>query len=242
MRYAIFSDIHSNLEAFDAVINAYKKESIDRYIHVGDVVGYAANPKECIEQLKKITDIAVAGNHDWAAVNLFSLEHFNPEAGEAILWTRKNLDESSRGFLEELKLVYKNEDLTAVHGTLHHPRDFNYLNDAYIAEETFRILETTVCFVGHTHSPGIFSKDKTENIYHRKSNKIILEESTKYIIDVGSVGQPRDENPQAAYCIYDTVKKEIEIKRVAYNLKAAKDKIIKAGLPKFLGERLAVGK
>ena len=110
MRYGIFSDIHANLEAFDAVIEAFKLEAIDKYLCVGDVVGYAANPKECIKKVKMLAMITVAGNHDWASVDLFSTDYFNPIASEAIFWTKRNLSDEDRYFLESLKLIYKNED------------------------------------------------------------------------------------------------------------------------------------
>ncbi len=123
MRYAIFSDVHSNLEALEAVIEALKRESPDKYLCAGDIVGYAANPKECIERIRAITSLIVAGNHDWASVDLFPTENFNPAAGQAISWTRRHIDDDNRYFLESLKLIYKNDDLTLVHGTLDNPQD-----------------------------------------------------------------------------------------------------------------------
>jgi len=242
LRYGIFSDIHSNLEALDAVIGAYRKEKIDKYLCAGDVVGYAANPKECIEKIRTLAMITVAGNHDWASVNLFSTDYFNPLAKEAVYWTTCNLDEQGRYFLEVLPLVYKNEDLTLVHGTLDGPGDFDYMTDGYIASKTFELLETDICFVGHTHVPGVFIKSKNSHIEYREGSNIDIKEENKYIINVGSVGQPRDGNPQAAYCIYDTEKKNVQIQRISYDIQATRKKIIAEGLPGFLGERLLVGR
>lgn len=242
MRYGIFSDIHSNLEALNAAVDAYKKEKIDKYLCIGDVVGYASNPKECIEIINTLAMITIAGNHDWASVNLFSVDYFNPNAQDAIFWTRRNLDDSSRNFLESLKLVYKNEYLTLVHGTLDNPGDFNYMTDGYIAQESFRLLETNICFVGHTHVVGTFIKDKFGRIHYRQDDSVDINPDNKYIINVGSVGQPRDSNPKASYCIYDTDKKEVLIKRIDYDIETARKKIIDAGLPKFLGDRLLSGR
>jgi len=242
MRYGIFSDIHSNLEALNAVVDAYKKESIDKYLCVGDVVGYAANPKECIEIVKNLVNVTCAGNHDWASVNLFSVDYFNPTAKDAIFWTRRNLEDSDRNFLESLKLVYNNENLTLVHGTLDNPGDFNYMTDSFIAERTFGLLETNICFVGHTHAVGIFIKDKSSRIHYRQDGSIDIDPENKYIVNVGSVGQPRDSNPKAAYCIYDTDKKEVQIKRIDYDIQTARKKIIDAALPKCLGDRLLSGR
>lgn len=242
MRYGIFADVHSNLEALEAVIHAYKKEAIDKYLCAGDVVGYGANPKECIEQVKMFTMVTVAGNHDWASVDLFSTDYFNPVAKEAVYWTAHNIDEQSRYFLEHLGLIYKNEDLTMVHGTLDDPQDFNYMTDDYIAAKTFALLETNTCFVGHTHVAEIFIQDKDNRIYYQGGNNIDIKEENKYIINVGSVGQPRDGNSQAAYCIYDTDTKIVQIKRINYDIQTAREKIIARGLPIFLGERLLVGR
>lgn len=242
MRYGIFADIHSNLEALDEVIKSYKKEAIDKYLCVGDVIGYASNPKECIEKTKALTVIAVAGNHDWAAVDLFSIDYFNPVAREAIFWTKRNLDEQDRYFLESLKLVYKNEDLTLVHGTLDAPQEFHYMTDTYIAEKSFRLLETDICFIGHSHVAGIFIKGKDDQIYYQEADSVDIKDDNRYIINVGSVGQPRDGNPYASYCIYDTDKREVQIKRISYDMETPRKKIIEAGLPQFLGERLLFGR
>ena len=242
MRYGIFSDIHSNIEALDEVISAYQKESIDKYFCIGDVVGYATNPQECIERVKKLAMITVAGNHDWATVNLFSMDYFNEYAQEALFWTRKNIGDTDKNFLEFLKPVYKNKDFTLVHGTLDSPAEFNYMTDGYIAEETFKVLETNLLFIGHTHHPGLFMKDNDGNMHYRQDGPWDINLKNKYIVDVGSVGQPRDGNPKAAYCIYDTDKKEAQVKRVGYDNVTAGKKIIDAGLPKFLGERLMIGR
>ncbi len=241
MRYAIFSDIHSNLEALEAVFNAYRTESIDKYLCVGDVVGYAADPKECIKRIEDLAIVTVAGNHDWATVDLFPLNYFNELAYEAIFWTSQSIDDNARYFLKSLKLIYKNKDLTLVHGTLDNPHDFNYMTDGYIAEETFRLMETNICFVGHSHVAGIFIKDKNERIIYHQEDNIDVKEDNRYIVNVGSVGQPRDGNPRAAYCIYDTDSRKLWIKRVSYDMNTARKKIVDAGLPKFLGDRLLVG-
>ncbi|MBM3246828.1 MAG: metallophosphoesterase family protein [Candidatus Omnitrophica bacterium] len=242
MRYGIFADVHSNLEALDAVIEAYKNEAIDRYLCVGDLVGYAVNPRECIKKVKALAAATVAGNHDWASVGLFSFENFNPLAKEALFWTKTRLDEEERSHLESLKLVYKNQDLTLVHGTLDNPAGFGYMSNGYIAEETFRILETNICFIGHTHCPGVFIKNPAEGIVSRQEESLDIEPGNSYIINVGSVGQPRDGDPRAAYCIYDTARKRIQIKRVDYDAQATRKKIVDLGLPEFLGDRFILGR
>ncbi|MCM8781289.1 MAG: metallophosphatase family protein [Candidatus Omnitrophica bacterium] len=242
MRYGIFSDVHSNLPALEAVFLAYNKESVDEYLCAGDVVGYAANPNECIELVKKQAMVTVAGNHDWAAIDLFSTDYFNSVAKEAIIWTRNNLEPAGRYFLGSLNLVYKNEDLTLVHGTLSNPGNFDYMEDTLTALETFRLLDTPVCFVGHTHVPGVFIKDAAGNLFYSDSVHLHMKEGNQYVVNVGSVGQPRDGNPQAAYCVYDTKTKEIFIKRVSYDINLTRREIIKVRLPLFLSERLLLGR
>lgn len=242
MRYGIFSDVHSNLEALEAIIDAYKKERIDKYLCIGDIVGYAANPNECAEKIKTLAMVTVAGNHDQASVNLLSLEYFDLQAAEAIIWAKDNLSEESKYFLEPLKLVYKNEDLTLVHGTLDDPQDFNYMTDDYAASKAFKLLETNVCFAGHTHHAEIFIRDKNNRIHYSNEKSVDINKQNKYIINVGSVGQPRDGNPNSAYCIYDADKKKVELKRVSYDIQVTAKKIYDAGLPKFLGDRLRIGR
>ena len=241
MRYGIFSDIHSNLEALRNVIKAYKKERIDTYLCIGDVVGYASNPQECLASVKSICSVIVAGNHDWAVSGLFPIGYFNSEAKDAILWTKKHMDSDQLQALRALPLVYENKDLVLVHGTLVNPAAFDYMTDSSTAIQSFTALEKTVCFVGHTHQPVIFSQNKA-GVVSRSLDKILkLKEGYTYIVNVGSVGQPRDGDPKASYCIYDTEKKELLIKRVAYTIAAAREKIYAAGLPRFLGDRLLAG-
>ncbi|MBU1726333.1 MAG: metallophosphatase family protein [Candidatus Omnitrophica bacterium] len=242
MRYGIFSDIHANLEAFDAVLKAYDKEAIDQYFCVGDVVGYGADPDECAKKNKELAKVTVAGNHDWAAVNLFSAQYFNPFAREALSWTTNNISESSKVYLQSLGLVYKNNDFSLVHGTLNNPQDFDYMRDTTYAKETFGLMETKVCFVGHSHIAGIFTMSEDKTLHYTEQPFAQINDDCKYIVNTGSVGQPRDADPRACFCIFDTEKKEVSIKRVAYDIKTASKKIIRAGLPQFLGSRLFVGR
>jgi predicted phosphodiesterase len=241
MRYGIFSDVHSNLEALDQVALAYGKESIDRYLCAGDVVGYAANPDECVSQVKSLGCLAAAGNHDWASAGNIGIDNFNSEAGQAVQWTRDNLNSSSREFLRGLKLSYTDQDLILVHGSLNQPEEFYYMLNAFMAKKTFDLMSKQVCFLGHSHIAGFFILHPEGIIEYRESSGLKIEEGCKYIVNVGSVGQPRDGDPRAAYCVYDTEKKTVEVKRVAYDIDLSRDKIIKAGLPLSLANRLLLG-
>jgi len=241
MRYGIFSDIHSNLEALEAVAARYAREGIEQYFCAGDVVGYAANPNECVALVKKYAFVTVAGNHDWACVGLCDAMQFNLFATQALEWTRARLSDESRDFLRSLRLEFVNKDLTLVHGSLDNPEEFDYMFDSAAASRTFRILKTQVCFVGHTHVAGYFVMDRHSAIQYRQDASLALEDGNRYIVNVGSVGQPRDGNSCAAYCIYDTEKKEISIKRTEYQIDFARKKILESGLSRSLGDRLLTG-
>jgi len=240
MRYGIFSDVHSNLEAFEAVLDAYKKEKIDQYIFAGDIVGYGANPKECIKLLREINPQAVCGNHDWGAAEKTPLDYFNDYARQALIWTRDILDEAEIRYLADLKLIYKDNDLTVAHASLDDPQAFEYILDLQTARKSLEILETPLGIVGHSHVPFILVEEEG---YPRalKEYKVKLQEGKKYLVNCGSVGQPRDLDPRAAYCVYDTQDKTIEIKRLEYDIKTAQEKILDAGLPKNLAYRLGQG-
>lgn len=240
MRYALFSDVHSNLEAFQAVLAAYAQENIDVYLCAGDVVGYGANPGGCLALLKKRQISCAAGNHDWAAAGRLDPSYFNRAAREAVCWTQNQLSKEETSFLSGLPLIHKSKDLILVHGTLDAPQDFVYLTDREQAEAAFQFMDRPVCFVGHTHVPEVFIQEG-KNIYASMDSRIKLNPASRYIINVGSVGQPRDGNPLAAYCIYDTDARTFEIKRIAYDIETAQKKIMEAGLPASLARRLAEG-
>ncbi len=241
MRWGILSDIHANYESLTAVLVALKKERIDKYLCLGDIVGYGADPGACIAEIKRLNSLTIAGNHDWASVNLFDISHFNPTALRAVLWTRKQLAEGDRQFLKNLELIYQEDKATFVHGSLKDPEGFGYILEPSGAKETFKLLQTKICFIGHSHAPVTFAKEG-ENYTASFKAKLKLRASRTYIVNAGSVGQPRDGNPQAAYVVYDSETDEVQTKRVAYDIQKAQDKIIKAGLPRVLAERLSVGR
>ncbi|MDD5454884.1 MAG: metallophosphoesterase family protein [Candidatus Ratteibacteria bacterium] len=243
MKYAIISDIHSNLEAFRAVIGAIKKEKVDKYLFVGDIVGYGADPCECIADFKKLKCTAVVGNHDWGAVDLTSIEGFNSYAQEAIKWTIDQLSEKDKEFLKSFPLVKKIDDITLVHSTLENPEKWHYIYSTFQAHKSIELQETKILFVGHSHMPITFLEPSGTKgpIRFVKEETVQIQKDYKYLINVGSVGQPRDGNPRACYCIYDKETQTIDIKRVEYDIKKAQEKIIEAGLPERLAQRLENG-
>jgi len=241
MRYAIISDIHANLEALEAVLADMKKESVEKCVCVGDIVGYGANPHECIELIRKHCSVCVAGNHDFATIEKTNIEFFNQYARQATLWTRQNITEDDRKYLESLPLVADVDDrFTLVHGTLYAPALFDYIQTTFDAYLSLQVLQKPICFVGHSHVPISFFLD--DAVTYSTEPVIKLKEGVKTVINTGSVGQPRDDDPRAAYAVYDTEKNLVIIKRVEYDVEKAIKKIRDAGLPEILGERLRYGR
>jgi len=241
MRYGIFADIHSNLEALTVVLSALKDEHVAGYYCCGDVVGYGANPRECLAEVKRVGIVCAAGNHDWAVAEKIGTDNFNLHAQAGVVWTRQRLNEQEKDFLGNFDLVYRNKDFILVHGTLDCPKDFDYLESGSQAAQSFVVMDRSICFVGHTHIPGIFIKKNNKVSDLLKFDKVTVDPGCHYIVNVGSVGQPRDRNPKAAYCIFDSSEKTIEIKRIEYNVSVAKKKILDSGLPSELGARLVSG-
>jgi diadenosine tetraphosphatase ApaH/serine/threonine PP2A family protein phosphatase len=241
MRYGIFSDVHSNLEAFEAALDFYKKEVIDKFIYLGDIVGYGANPNECSALLRRLNPICIAGNHDWAAIGEFSVSYFNEAAKEVILWTQEYLSEENIQYLRTFALTHEEDDFICVHGSLDEPQRFNYIFDISDAQLSFSYLEKRICFIGHSHRREAFRK-KNNSVSVIGDLQIKLEKNSQYIINVGSVGQPRDRDPRLSLCVYDDDQDVVKFARLEYNIKKAADKIIEKGLPLFLAERLYVGR
>jgi len=242
VRYAVFGDIHGNLHAFRAVMEAYKKERIDVYLCTGDLVGYGAHPRECVALARQHCQHVVAGNHDFAVCGKLTLEFFNSYAKSAVLWTREALSEEDLEYLRHLPLtVHVSDDITLAHATIYDAHAFDYIQTQYDAHLSLQELRTTCGFVGHSHIPiSFYLKDGV--VSWTLEPVIDLTTCEKVLVNVGSVGQPRDENPQAAYAIYDTDEKTIEIKRVDYDIEGAIRAIEENKLPRILGERLRLGK
>ena len=241
MRFAIFSDIHANLEALEAVFADARARRCTHFVCLGDVVGYNANPRECIERVRELDCPVVKGNHDEEATLDASSERFNELAERAIQWTRNNLADQDKEWLRNLPLQKQVHDFTIVHATLDTPGQWGYVFNTLDAVASFTYQRTTVCFFGHTHVPMVFIRGQSGVRQERKEH-IRIEPGRKYFINVGSVGQPRDGNWRAAYCIYDVESKLVELLRVKYDLATAQKKISKAGLPQLLAERLAMGR
>lgn len=241
MRYAVLGDIHANLEALEAVLDTLSGHEVDAYLMVGDVVGYGADPRACIQILRDLRATVVAGNHDWAAIGKLDTAYFNPYARAAIDWTRDQLSIEDRSFLEDLPLVQRVEDeITLVHATLDQPEVFDYILSYYDAQRSLRSMQTRTCFVGHSHVPVAFLVQNGV-LTPSDATAFSLKGAQRALINVGSIGQPRDENPEAAVAVFDSTTLEYTLLRVPYDIDLAGQKILDAGLPRALSDRLLVG-
>lgn len=240
MRIALFGDIHANLEALEVVLADAEEQGCTDYVCMGDVVGYNADPAACLEKVKAMNIPVVKGNHDEDASGTHSLDSMNPVAAAALEWTRAQLSEEQRIWLRRLRMVRQVEDFTIVHSTLDQPANWNYVTNRFDAMSNFSYQFTQVCFHGHTHVPRVYVK--TDKVQEVPADSIIIEEGSKYFINVGSVGQPRDGDWRGCYAIYDLDHKMIVFRRVEYDIATTQQKILDAGLPAMLAERLADGR
>lgn len=247
MRYAIISDIHSNLEALQAVLKTIEQEKIDKIVCLGDIVGYGPYPNECIELIQQNCEIILTGNHDFACIENSELFYFNQHAAKAVEWTVTVLSNENLQYLANLPLVGKIENYHLVHSSPFEPQSWDYILSLDDAEYNFSKFnkDDQICFIGHSHHPIIYFEyfeNRTLKYNFKRINKIELEANKRYIINVGSVGQPRDENPDAAFGIIDTDNQVYELKRVSYDVNKTYEKMISVGLPQFLADRLLKGR
>jgi len=240
MRIALFGDIHANLEALEAVLADAAAQGCTHYICMGDVVGYNADPVACLEVVRAMECPVVKGNHDEDASGTDSLDAMNPVAAAALLWTREQLNDEQINWLRRLRMVRQVEDFTVVHSTLDQPANWNYVTNKFDAMSNFSYQFTQVCFHGHTHVPRVFVK--SSRVQEEPAESLAVEEHSKYFVNVGSVGQPRDGDWRACYAIYDLNHHLVVFRRVEYDLALTQRKIIDAGLPPMLAERLAEGR
>ncbi|GAT34137.1 predicted phosphodiesterase [Terrimicrobium sacchariphilum] len=240
MRFAIFGDIHANLHALETVLADAKAQACTHYVCMGDIVGYNAFPKQCLDIVRNLECPAVKGNHDEQASMIGEQEGFNPLAEEAMHWTREQLSREDKDWLRSLRLQRQVRDFTIVHATLDTPHKWGYVFNQLDAAASFSYQHTTVCFIGHTHTPKAYIRDGS--VRTTPLDVLAIQQGKKYLVNVGSVGQPRDGDWRSAYCIYDTNTNEIHLRRLEYDIEGAQRAILDAGLPRRLAERLAVGR
>ncbi|MDR7401838.1 MAG: metallophosphoesterase family protein [Armatimonadota bacterium] len=245
MRYAVLSDVHANLEALEVVLADLTARRPDAVLCLGDFVGYGPDPVACVTRLRPLLRGAVLGNHDAAVVDPQDTlaARFNPYAYEAALWTRRQLTDAVRSYLQGLPHRLTLDGILCVHGSARDPIE-EYILDPETARASFRAAPFELCLVGHTHIPAVFT-EAGEAVTAEPllpGRPVRLRPDRRYIINVGSVGQPRDGDPRAAYLWLDTDAREALVVRLAYPLARTQQKMRAAGLPPILAERLAYGR
>jgi diadenosine tetraphosphatase ApaH/serine/threonine PP2A family protein phosphatase len=240
LRLAVLSDIHGNYDALQAVLEALEKEAIDAYACLGDIVGYGPQPCECLHEIQRRGSFVIAGNHDYAVTERIGMDTFNSLAKDAILWTKAQLSAEDLQFLASLPLVEKADGAELVHGSLYAPELFDYVQTSYDAYLSMSRMKANLCFLGHSHVPVTFIQ--RDYIQYSFGTLVEIPADSKVLVNVGSIGQPRDKDPRACFAVYDSVERTVAIRRIAYDIDAVVTKIRKAGLPASLGERLRVGR
>lgn len=242
MKVALISDVHSNLEALNKVLRDIERQGVEKIHFLGDVVGYGCNPNECVKLVNKHCDIKLLGNHDYAVMGLESLANFNQMAQASIEWTQTVLSRKATEFLADFEMEASYLDYHLVHSAPGIPEEWHYILSPDQAAIHFDSFNESVCFIGHSHSPAVFARDIKERITTQTKTALKLSPDNKYLINIGSVGQPRDNDPRACYVILDTDRRSIRYRRVEYDIEKTQSKMRKAMLPDFLVERIAVGR
>ncbi|MDD3803152.1 MAG: metallophosphoesterase family protein [bacterium] len=241
MNYLLISDVHSNYQALEAIFQKADSVSTDyNTICVGDIVGYGAQPNECMETILRKTGKVVLGNHDAGVIGKTDIRMFNYSAREAIIWTRENLKKENLKKLYDLPYLITEGDFAVVHSSPSNPEYWNYIDSVYEAQDEFKVTDYRITFIGHTHIPLVYSM-KNENVRMTFDEIIKCESGCRYIVNVGSVGQPRNQDKRACALLYDSDKREMRYLKADYDVKEAQAKILEARLPKFLAERLERG-
>jgi len=243
MKYGILGDIHSNASALEGALAQLDEAGCEVLVSVGDVVGYGAAPSHCISLLRERGVLVVKGNHDAATVGELNPRYFNPFARAAVEWTAGILDADELAWLRGLPLSMRLEHCEVAHGTLYRPELFDYIISPADAVPSLDVMQRRVCFVGHSHIPIAVMRlaGEADQLAYTHDDEIDLEEAVRAVVNVGSVGQPRDQNPKAACAIYDSEAETVSIRRFDYDIDLEAARILEAGLPDVLANRIRLG-
>jgi len=240
VRIAVLSDIHGNLEALEAVLAEVDRRGVDLLYSLGDIVGYGPSPAACIEIVRRRAAVSLMGNHDAAVAGLTSLEDFNEFARAAVDWTAARLDDGQIDYLASLPYTHRTPDLLLVHASPIEPERWHYIHGMADIDEYFAAFTERLCFVGHSHRPGVYAVRGDRGVVRRGESEL-LRPGLRYLVNAGSVGQPRDRDPRASYVICDAANEGVEVRRVAYPVEKTQERMRAAGSPAFLIDRLGAG-
>lgn len=242
MKYGFFSDVHANLEALRACIIDFRAEKLDKLFFLGDAVGYGPNPDECVKLINDIAEVKLMGNHDYAALGLMETEYFNQYAAASMGWTKNSISEKTIEIMSDFELTRVIDDFLLVHSSPREPENWHYILDMEDAEENFDFFTQKLCLLGHTHRPYIVFKSETGEAILSKETEEVIKGEYRYLVNIGSVGQPRDGDPRSCYLIFDNKENSIRLKRVQYDVRSTQKVMAEIGLPEYLIDRLAVGR
>ena len=237
-RTAIISDIHANATALDSVMSDANAQEVTNFVCLGDIVGYGPDPSECVSRMQELNCITIKGNHDEYVDDSYDLSSFNEEATEALLWTRSQLSTAQKEWLASLPYTRRLGRNSLVHASLDQPDKWHYLTNRLDASLLLKNQKSLITFCGHTHRPMIFEYAQ-ESARKVESTTIEINASSKYIINVGSVGQPRDGDQRSCYVIFDRIARTVEFRRVAYDIYITQNRIRNSSLPNSLAQRLS---
>jgi len=243
MRYLLISDVHSNLEALEATVELAKRYEPYQLMCLGDVVGYGADPQPCIDLVGDKASLMLAGNHDLAVAGVIPIDDFNAIAKRSVEWTRDQLTAEDRELLGNLPLQYVDGDYCYTHASPVDPMRFSYIRTLEEVGEVFTHIGQRFCFVGHTHLPVMVRMGrKTGRMEVVRDARVRIKDGDRYFVNVGSIGQPRDSNPDACCVLLDEEEESLEFVRVPYDISKSQGKILSNGLPSYLAERLMLAR
>jgi diadenosine tetraphosphatase ApaH/serine/threonine PP2A family protein phosphatase len=239
---ALFGDIHGNLPALEACLEDMREHRVTRYVCLGDIVGYGAHPAHCLRLVASLRGVVLKGNHDDAAAGDDPLQEYSDVARAGVEYARRKLTRVWRDLLSKLPLVYLDNTFEACHAAPFSPQLWPYVLDDGLAMYSLLAQKRKVCFIGHTHRPMVWTFDENQKVGHAPPHPFRMKPGLRYLVNVGSVGQPRDDDWRASYVLFRPATKEIIFRRLSYELKRAQSAIVKAGLPSALSDRLELGR
>ncbi len=242
MKLALISDIHGNLEALVSVLNHIEKQKVDKIHCLGDVIGYGSDPSSCLELVNKSCDVRIMGNHEYAALGLEDIDDYNPAAQKSAIWTKAQLSDREKAIIAEFEMSHALDDILLVHASPFEPKEWHYVLNAEAALEALEYLDEKICFLGHSHVPQIYAERENDLPRAQVGHDFLPDDESRYIVNVGSVGQPRDNDPRACYVTWDSEEYEVLYHRVDYDVETTQDKMSQANLPRMLIARLSMGR
>jgi len=242
MKLALLSDIHANLEALTAVLAEAERQKVDEICSLGDVIGYGSNPAECLQLIDRTCKVRLMGNHEFSVLGHLSTDSYTHAARVSTEWTQHAITDREAAIIGDFKMEHWIDNMLLVHASPYKPEEWHYILTPSEAADAFENFDGTMCFHGHSHIPVIFSVVPGALKQRKSAHNFDPHEESRYLVNVGSVGQPRDNDPRACFLILDTDSRRVEYNRVEYDIKQTQAKMTEANLPKMLVARLAVGR